>query len=65
MVANITRFYFDFDEDCRTGCTNNLAFEDVPNEEADEYEDKLKEQNIQYTRIVLQYLRRFKRLDGD
>jgi hypothetical protein len=53
MVANITRFYFDFDEDCRTGCTNNLAFEDVLNEEADEYEEKLKEQSIQYTRIVL------------
>jgi len=53
LVANITRFYFDFDEDCRTGCVNDLAFEDVLNEEADEYEANLKEQNIQYTRIVL------------
>lgn len=53
MVANITRFYFDFDEDCRTGCINDLAFEDIINEEADQYEEKLKENNIQYLKIVL------------
>lgn len=52
-LVNITRFYFDFDEDCRTGCLLNLAFQDVPNEEAEKYENKLKEKGIQYVKVLL------------
>ena len=53
MSANITRFYFDFDEDCRTGCLLELAFEDVKNSEVEEYEKKLKERDVQYIKISL------------
>jgi len=53
MVVNLTRFYFDFDEDCRTGCFSELAFQDVERIEADEMETNLKEQNINYIRIDL------------
>lgn len=51
MSSNLTRFYFDFDEDCRTGCLNNLAFEDVETIEADAYEEELISKDIPYTRI--------------
>lgn len=51
MTSNLTRFYFDFDEDCRTGCLNHLAFQDVETIEADTYEEELKSQDIPYTRI--------------
>ena len=53
MGINLTRFYFDFDEDCRTGCVNNLAFQDVETLEADEMEEDLKTQNINYIRVDL------------
>lgn len=53
MGSNLTRFYFEFDEDCRTGCFEGLAFEDVETIEADEYESNLKTQEIPYTRIDL------------
>lgn len=53
MGINLTRFYFDFDEDCRTGCVNNLAFQDVETVEADEMEEDLKVQNINYIRVDL------------
>jgi len=53
MGSNLSRFYFDFDEDCRTGCLNNLAFEDVETIEADAYEKELQSKNIPYTRIDL------------
>jgi hypothetical protein len=52
-MTNLTRFYYDFDEDCRTGCLNNLAYEDVETVEADEFEAKLREMDIPYTRIDL------------
>jgi len=52
-MLNLTRFYYDFDEDCRTGCFNNLAYEDVKTIEADAFEAKLREQDVPYTRIDL------------
>ena len=51
MASNLTRFYYDFDEDCRTGCMANLAFEDVETIEADEFEKKLKKEEISYLRV--------------
>lgn len=51
MGSNLTRFYYDFDEECRTGCLSQLAFEDVETVEADQFEVKLKEQDINYLRI--------------
>jgi hypothetical protein len=53
MGINLTRFYFDIDEECRTGCVNNLAFQDVETGEADEVEEDLKVQNINYIRVDL------------
>jgi len=53
MSAKITRFYFDFDEDCRTGCLLELAFEDIDNADVKEYEQKLKEKDVQYIKIPL------------
>jgi hypothetical protein len=51
MTSNLTRFYFDFDDDCRTGCFEGLSFLDVETIEADQYENELKSQDIAYTRI--------------
>jgi hypothetical protein len=53
MASNLTRFYFDFDDDCRTGCLEGLSFVDVETIEADEYETDLQRQDISYTRIDL------------
>jgi hypothetical protein len=53
MASNLTRFYFDFDDDCRTGCLEGLSFVDVETIEADEYETDLQQQDISYTRIDL------------
>jgi hypothetical protein len=53
MTANLTRFYFDFDEECRTGCFVNLAYKDVETIEADEYERELQSQDVPYTRVDL------------
>ena len=51
MTSNLTRFYFDFDDECRTGCLANLAFNDVETIEADDYEKELQSQEIVYTRV--------------
>jgi hypothetical protein len=53
MTSNLTRFYFDFDDDCRSGCFEGLAFADVETIEADQYEQDLQDQDISYTRIDL------------
>jgi len=53
MGSNLTRFYYDFDDDCRTGCFEGLAFEDVETVEADQRELELKQEDIPYTRIDL------------
>ena len=53
MGSNLTRFYFDFDDDRRTGCFEGLAFADVETTEADGYEHELQEQEIAYTRVDL------------
>jgi hypothetical protein len=53
MTSNLTRFYFEFDDDCRTGCFEGLAFADVETIEADGYEEDLLNQDIAYTRIDL------------
>ncbi len=53
MAIDLTRFYYDFDDDCRTGCLLNLAFEDVERKEADQFERDLKEKEISYLRVDL------------
>jgi len=53
MVCRLTRFYYDFDDDCRTGCLAGLAFEDICVEDADEFEQNLQLREISYTRIDL------------
>jgi hypothetical protein len=53
MGSNLTRFYFDFDDDRRTGCFEGLAFADVETIEADGYEYELQEKEIAYTRVDL------------
>lgn len=53
MTSNLTRFYFEFDEDCRTGCFEGLSFLDVETIEADQYENELQSQDVSYTRIDL------------
>jgi hypothetical protein len=53
MAINLTRFYLDFDEECRTGCVSDLAFQDITTLEADEMEEDLKAQNINYIRVDL------------
>jgi hypothetical protein len=53
MGSNLSRFYFDFDDDRRTGCFEGLAFTDVETVEADAYEQELQQQEIVYTRIDL------------
>jgi hypothetical protein len=41
MGSNLSRFYFDFDDDRRTACFEGLAFADVETVEADAYEQEL------------------------
>lgn len=53
MSSNLTRFYYDFDEECRTGCLNGKAFDDVETTEADAFEEELKSQDIEYLRVDL------------
>ena len=53
MSAEITRFYYDVDEEVRTACFYNKAFEDVDRDKADEYEEYLKQKGIDYTRTDL------------
>jgi hypothetical protein len=53
MASNLTRFYYDIDEDCRTGCFNGKIFDDVETIEADAFEAKLKSRDIYYTRVDL------------
>ncbi len=53
MASNLTRFYLDVDDDCRTGCLNGKAFEDVKTIEADALEKRLQEREISYIRVDL------------
>lgn len=53
MGSNLTRFYFDVDDEVRTGFLNSLAFEDVETLEADAYEEDLQSKDIVYLRIDL------------
>jgi hypothetical protein len=53
MASNLTRFYLDVDDDCRTGCLNGKAFEDVETVEANEFEKRLQEREISYIRVDL------------
>lgn len=53
MSSNLTRFYYDVNEDCRTGCFNGKIFDDVETVEADVFEEKLKLQDIDYLRVDL------------
>ncbi len=51
MSSNLTRFYYDFDEDCRTGCFQGKVFDDVETIEADAFEQELISKDIFYTRV--------------
>jgi len=53
MASNLTRFYLDVDDDCRTGCLNGKVFEDVETIEADQFEKRLQEEKISYIRVDL------------
>jgi hypothetical protein len=53
MGCNLTRFYFDVDEDGRTGIFNGKVFKDVETVEADAYEQELQDQQIPYLRVDL------------
>jgi len=53
MGCNLTRFYFDVDEDGRTGIFNGKVFKDVETVEADVYEQELQDQQILYLRVDL------------
>jgi len=53
MSTNLTRFYYDVDDDCRTGCFNGKAFEDVETIEADDFEEELQSKDITYLRVDL------------
>jgi hypothetical protein len=53
MASNLTRFYFDFDEEYPLDCLVNLSFKDMDTIEADEYEKELQSQDVPYTRIDL------------
>lgn len=53
MASNLTRFYLDTDEECRTGCLNGKVFEDVETIEADALEKRLQEEEISYIRVDL------------
>jgi hypothetical protein len=50
-MRNLTRFYYDVDEDCRTGCLNGKAFDDVETVEADAFEETLNAKDIEYLRV--------------
>ena len=53
MASNLTRFYLDVDDDCRTGCLNGKVFEDVETTEADDLEKRLQQEEISYIRVDL------------
>lgn len=51
MSINLTRFYYDVDGDCRTGCFNGKVFEDIETIEADAHEKELQLKDIEYIRV--------------
>lgn len=53
MSINLTRFYYDVDEDCRTGCFNGRVYEDIETLDADQHEEQLKLDDIIYIRVDL------------
>lgn len=53
MASNLTRFYLDTDEECRTGCLKGKAYEDVETIDADEFEKRLQAEEISYIRVDL------------
>ena len=54
MTIDLTRFYFDLDEDCLTSeCLLGFACQDVSKTDADMYEQELQSLQILYTRIEL------------
>lgn len=53
MASNLTRFYLDTDEDCRTGCLNGKVFEDIETIKADQFEKRLQTEEISYIRVDL------------
>ena len=52
-MVNLVRFYFDTDEECRTGCFDGKPIEDVDADKADDFEQYLIDQKIGYIRIDL------------
>jgi hypothetical protein len=51
MTSNLTRFYLEPSLD--TSPESGLAFEDIETIEANEYEESLRQQGIEYIRIDL------------
>lgn len=48
---HFARFYFETDNDCRTGCFSDKPVQDLEVEDADAYEAELIARNIDYIRI--------------
>ena len=53
MSINLTRFYYDIDDENRTGLLNQCAVDDVETIEADAFELELQSKNIEYIRVDL------------
>lgn len=53
MSINLTRFYYDIDDEKRTGLLNQRIFDDVETTEADAFESELQSKDIEYIRVDL------------
>jgi hypothetical protein len=53
VSINLTRFYYDIDDEQRTGLLNQSIFDDVETTEADAFESELQSKDIEYIRVDL------------
>jgi hypothetical protein len=53
VSINLTRFYYDIDDEKRTGLLNQQVFDDVETIEADAFELGLQSKDIEYIRVDL------------
>jgi hypothetical protein len=53
VSINLTRFYYDIDDEERTGILNQRVFDDVETIEADAFELELQSKDIEYIRVDL------------
>ena len=53
MSINLTRFYYDIDDEERTGLLNQCVVDDIETIEADTFELELQSKDIKYIRVDL------------